>query len=586
MDPLTNTRTTKSEDFDFSKHPLFASSDFPTIKKIVVIATIFFTATAICLFGAKLTLFFGSVLWKRISANLTTDGKFETFLLFFTAFPVVCGFPFALKASSIMRDLYQDRYEQKEDILAFINSPTEKRFCLREAGHDWFHSFFSPRIRDLLPHILTHTAFQERLENLIISECHLNNLNTKDRFTDIPEALSRCTHLITLFVQGCPNFRILPNSIGNCTELKFLYLMGCRALETLPESIGQCRALEALNLTSCTNLRGLPASILSLPSTCTIDLTGCNFSEQVMDRLREATAVAGYNGPRFSYSMRPSQRFSSSEPPLEEGLAKVYERAGQQQPTFSTLLRNESETDRLHLKNLRTWLHRLSYAAEGGASSVSSERFKTFYQAITKNLELADTDPNFTPTFWGEVKEGIDTCGDRVTLSVLRLGIARQRLQAQGKSLQELWSVLKQSWALDLLTECAYNKIKTLSFFDEIETYLGYPILLQEKLGLSLDVKEMIYHRCHNLTQADLDFAENRVKSQWKDQEATATYLLEQADWLTALERTYLKDMKEMAALNTTREALSEEEGMAAYQQVQRKRKDLTIKAVFVSQAG
>ena len=179
-----------------------------------------------------------------------------------------------------------------------------------------------------------------------------------------------------------------------------------------------------------------------------------------MFRLRETTPSPEYAGPRFSYSMI-SSRSPIEGLPLETILTQVYLKAGKSLPTFSRLLCRSSEADPLHLIHLRMWLNQLAWTAEGGATSVHPERSEAFYQVMTKNLGLAEREPEFNPNFFGEVKEGSGTCGDRVALSVLKMGIARDRLLAQARSLKEFWAVLKQAWAISLPI-VLYNYFKRL----------------------------------------------------------------------------------------------------------------------------
>ncbi|MFS8563662.1 MAG: NEL domain-containing protein [Rhabdochlamydiaceae bacterium] len=263
-------------------------------------------------------------------------------------------------------------------------------------------------------------------------------------------------------------------------------------------------------------------------------------------------------------------------------LTQVYQRAGLPVHPLSTLLLRELDGRPQPLAQLQTWLNRLSWTAEGGARSVHPERSKAFYQMIASHLELADRDPNFRSAFWSEVKEGCTTCGDRIALSVLKLGLARDRFGAQGQSLQILYNCLKQSWIIDLLAECASRKVEVLPFFDEIEVYLAFPIQLREKLGLSLDVGEMCFFDISEVKEIDLNQAESYVRSCLSNQNRMGDYLLEQADWVAALKRMYPDMVIAIQDIQARREdaTTSEEKSHALYLQMQKLLKEKTLQVI------
>jgi hypothetical protein len=93
--------------------------------------------------------------------------------------------------------------------------------------------------------------------------------------------------------------------------------------------------------------------------------------------------------------------------------------------------------------------------------------------------------------------------------------------------------------------------------FRELEVYLGYPVMLKERLGLPIDVEGMLYFGCSALKSSDLDEAENHVKAKLSDEAAYFGFLINHEVWLGALEA---KFPAEIAAIREERDAMSEDE--------------------------
>jgi hypothetical protein len=90
-------------------------------------------------------------------------------------------------------------------------------------------------------------------------------------------------------------------------------------------------------------------------------------------------------------------------------------------------------------------------------------------------------------------------------------------------------------WPVQMLEKIAREHTKTLPFVDEIEFYLGYPIMLREKLGLEIVIQEMLYFRCSALTQWHLDQAAEYVTQQQQDKDMVCAFLSSREDWINAL---------------------------------------------------
>ncbi|MBS0653793.1 MAG: hypothetical protein JSR39_09775, partial [Verrucomicrobia bacterium] len=191
--------------------------------------------------------------------------------------------------------------------------------------------------------------------------------------------------------------------------------------------------------------------------------------------------------------------------------------------------------DDLQKGALQSWLSRLSDAADfqrGG------EFQKAFVKQIVGYLQEAENDQQFRELFLNIVTDAADTCGDRISLSILHIGIASRLRQI--KDIRELRHFLIRTvWPMQMLEEIAREKTKTLFFLDELEVYLGYPIMLRERLGLDIAVQEMFFYRCSGLKQNDLDQAAEFIVQQQSYQHAVCDFLASNENWMIALRDHY-----------------------------------------------
>ena len=346
----------------------------------------------------------------------------------------------------------------------------------------------------------------------------------------MPTSIGLCNELKTL-----ASFRndllVLPETIGQCTKLVYFFCSNNR-FQSLPSTIGLLGALEALNLSANAHLAGLPSEILNLSRKCAVDITNTGLSQQVLSHLRESTESPGYSGPRFSISMTTANPTLEEVKPLPQLLQELYSHLGQEiPPSLGILTKDPAISENLHI-----WISRLSWTAD----SKQEEFKKGFYQNIADILEQACNDKTFRDVFSSVLNEASETCGDRVTLSVLHLGILRKLATLDLSNLKEVSFFLTRGvWAMSLLETIARNKIPTLRFFDEVEVYLGYPIMLKKALDLPIEVEQMLYFTCSALTEKDLKEAEEYVLSHLHNREATCDFLATQEKWIEALNLHY-----------------------------------------------
>ena len=327
---------------------------------------------------------------------------------------------------------------------------------------------------------------------------------SNNQLQSLPEQIGQLPVLEYLDVSN-NQLQSLPEQIGQLPVLEYLDVSN-NLLQSLPESIGQLQALRySLTLANNPSLTGIPMQILDLPSSITINLASTGLSQAVLTRLREATSSPDYHGPRISYSMELSEP-RTEERPIESLMRELFKLAGQPIREFPNLFNAEQRQQ----VSLHSWLSRLSYTAD---YKKGGEKQKAFARKVLGYMQLAEENPQYREAFFLTIEDASETCGDRVALSILKLGIAFKLMTMDKKNLDALSAFLiKTVWPVQMLEVIARNKVPTLPFFDEIEVYLAYPVQLKQTLGLEIDVEEMLYFTCSALKEQDLDEAAEFVR--------------------------------------------------------------------------
>lgn len=192
----------------------------------------------------------------------------------------------------------------------------------------------------------------------------------------------------------------------------------------------------------------------------------------------------------------------------------------------------------------QSWLSRLCWTADGQQATL---RKNNFFKNIATLLNLASTNAQFREIFELVLDDASKTCGDRVALSLLHLDIVQQLITMDKSDLLSFANFLIRGiFTLSKLEEIARNKIQTLRMFDEIEVYLGYPVMLKEALDIPITTVNMLYFSCSGIEQADLDFAKDLILSDRQNEALTSDFLANNSYWHQALEANYPERMKEI----------------------------------------
>ncbi|MCP5492738.1 MAG: hypothetical protein H7A40_06845 [Chlamydiales bacterium] len=366
----------------------------------------------------------------------------------------------------------------------------------------------------------------------------LDQLNlAQNRLESLPEELSNLKNLTILLVSG-NLFKSLPDCMGKLKKLRRLYASK-NQLESLSESLCELKNLKWFHAEGNMSLTSIPESWLTLSRDCAINLEGTSLSERYIQHLREITKQEGYNGPRIEFSTESGQ----IRRPLKELLAEIYEIAECDQP--AQLLTNASEFVK---GSLRDWLSRLSDTYEyrnGGAQKKAGLAKK-----ITEYLELADKNKTFYDAFISLIEGETNTCGDRIALSIMRLGVMKRLVEFDMSDMKGLAELLKKGvWTIGLpagdtpvtglLEQCALEKMKTMRLYDDVEVILAYPVKLKEALDLPVDIEDMLFYRYSYVTEGDIDAAKAYTQMMWENQEEFHQFLIGQEKWCEALKHNY-----------------------------------------------
>jgi hypothetical protein len=140
------------------------------------------------------------------------------------------------------------------------------------------------------------------------------------------------------------------------------------------------------------------------------------------------------------------------------------------------------------------------------------------------------------------MEDATSTCGDRVILSVLYLSVQYKMytIKYDVDSIDLIFeTVIRGPYIMSILEEVAREKVKTLRFFDEIEVYLAYPIMLRERFKIPIATKGMLFYTISAVSESDIKYATKRVKTMLTNKDNIASFLFTQSVWTKMLFHLY-----------------------------------------------
>lgn len=297
-------------------------------------------------------------------------------------------------------------------------------------------------------------------------------------------------------------------------------------------------------------LTTLPESIFSLPSRCAISVRNNNFSEEYLVALRRRVSSNDYNGPHIVWETyrSVSEALDITDVTRVSTTATINNRIPYEiVSNIGNLPRSES---------LITWLNKLTEVKEYHNVHTRAN----LIAMVIDYLQEANRNEEFRETFLYNVNEGYNTCGDRTALSILRIDIAHQLATASLSDMSKLSKIyLKGALTIDLLEECAREKVNRENIKEAIETYLIYPIKLRKDLEIPIKLNNMLFPPLSRVTRSDLTVAKNYVLEYLQVEENCLNFLIEQKKWIESLEENYKDKMEE--AKRTRDNAVEELEG-------------------------
>ena len=224
-----------------------------------------------------------------------------------------------------------------------------------------------------------------------------------------------------------------------------------------------------------------------------------------------------YTGPRIPFDMGSSSAIIVK--PISEEVARWKQESGAPGNAQSDeFWKSFQEHDSAPSFSFAKFLVRLRETSEYKSARLQPDFQQRIGRLLTQ-LEQADS-TTLREVCFTQAAEAVDTCGDRVALSLLNMETACATYQAEVKArnggydhqLQELVDLGKGMYRLQQLGGISQAKVKTLNFVDEIEVHLGYLVHFSKEFKLPVQMQTMLYPDCFAITQADVTAARNALK--------------------------------------------------------------------------
>ena len=406
------------------------------------------------------------------------------------------------------------------------------------------------RIAELPPEI-------SKLGNLRVLDLTLNHL------TCIPSVIAQLSQLEKINISD-NLLSAIPEEMSDLTNLREIDF-SLNEIREIPTRIFQLRNLEKLSLKH-NQLNSLPLETFNLPATCTVSIENNRFTEATIRRLHNTANTQGYSGPRFRFNMASDNLEFDYD--IGHILGKIEALAGVKIDTTDLQAAIPDESQR----PFRIWVNKLFWTADGKSES---DRAKAYFTDVANILNKANEDKSYRDdVFMPCMFEGYESCGDRIALSIIHMGLRKQILDTDPKDVKKMCDLLvKGEYALALLEEIATDKIKTLAAVDELEVHLGFLCRLKDPLDLPINLENMLYFACSCIKEDDLQNSKAKLEKKLKLESAIPGFLAKNATWHNTLIALKAEEMKEIE--NEAESAYEVDPGMSADpEMIEKKRGD------------
>ncbi len=339
--------------------------------------------------------------------------------------------------------------------------------------------------------------------------------------------------LISLNSFSCRSNKLLflPEDMGKLSALNNLDCSENQLL-SIPVELGQLSKLELFNC-SHNKLQKIPDEVASLKIR--------HFSYQYNFLTTVPSALQSIFSLRFQNQHETSDNNNSNSSFTATNALVAFMKSTQDASlrelnlSFLTISKHPGLFD-----NVLQWLDKLKNAKE-----FQNEQTRPLFAAqVLSILKFAKNNPQYLETLKAQLVEALGACSDRAASPINYLKLQKMVLESKEGSIENCVKILKSSMALELLDKFAKEFMKHHLKADEIEVYLGFKIKLKDKLDLPT-LESMDFFTCSDITDKDLQMAEDLVRDAWNNLEMLTSYFLLQRTWTDKLKADYKTELNE-----------------------------------------
>ncbi len=311
----------------------------------------------------------------------------------------------------------------------------------------------------------------------------------------------------------------LPPEIAQLQALECLDLEN-NALTMLPPEIGELPMLEEL-LIANNQLTAFPEEILHMPYGSIISAWNNPFEpaylEQFLQRLRNHRQMHPNEGP--SIVLNESDRTETIDDRLATW-SQEYQQAFPFCKPWCSRVRDLTPLTCLEGVDAQNFLIFLRRIREMADYTVEYDdtldempvRKKNIIRRVEAMVELACINPDFKKKMLAILEIGSNSCGDRVTLLFNEIEIEWQ-LHHANLSDEQFIPMAQLASLYYQLQKHALQVAEQHDLADEIETVLGFHLLLRKQLHLPISTETMLYTNASSVTDAMLKDAMTAMRS-------------------------------------------------------------------------